>query len=140
MSETATVTAYKLPVYIPAQPPEVSIRVHSDQDADRITAVLEALGYRVLRDWQDPIGCGQVKCAAVSLAKRHKLTARELEILGLILEGQSNEQVAAVLSLSRATVKWHMHNIFAKTNTSSRENLLRLALQLPQTATETLPV
>jgi hypothetical protein len=47
-----------------------------------------------------------------------------------VLSGKTNEEIGRTLEISRATVKWHMHNIFAKTNTGNRESLLRLALQL----------
>ena len=46
------------------------------------------------------------------------------------LVGVCRGQISRALDISRATVKWHMHNIFAKSNTGNRESLLRLALQL----------
>jgi DNA-binding CsgD family transcriptional regulator len=108
---------------------EVAIRVASDGDASRITAVLEALGYVVVRDLTNY--SATLAIAAGRLAQRHKLTTRERQILERVLNGDGNEQIARMLELSRPTVKWHMHNIFAKTCVTSRENLLRLALQLP---------
>ena len=47
-----------------------------------------------------------------------------------MLAGRNNDEISKDLEISRATVKWHMHNVFAKTNTGNRESLLRLALQL----------
>jgi DNA-binding CsgD family transcriptional regulator len=131
MSEPITVSPDRLPPYQASTPPEVAIRVASDQDAARITAVLEALGYAVTRDWETG-PASHLATASVRVAQRHKLTAREREILDHVLVGASNEQISRALELSRATVKWHMHNIFAKTNTGTREALLRLVLQLPQ--------
>nr|WP_255215988.1 helix-turn-helix transcriptional regulator [Pseudenhygromyxa sp. WMMC2535] len=58
------------------------------------------------------------------------MTGREQDILERVLAGRNNEEIGVDLEISRATVKWHMHNIFAKSNTSNRESLLRLALQL----------
>ncbi len=55
------------------------------------------------------------------------LTRRECEILRLLGRGFSNKQIARELNLSVATVKNHVHNIFAKLNIHSRgEALARL--------------
>ncbi|EDM75067.1 putative transcriptional regulator [Plesiocystis pacifica SIR-1] len=109
---------------------EVHIRVARDEDAARISAVLEALGYSVLRQLDEGDGPARLRWAVTRLAQNHKLTDREQDILEFVLRGRNNEQIGRELSISRATVKWHMHNIFAKTNTGNREALLRLALQL----------
>jgi DNA-binding CsgD family transcriptional regulator len=109
---------------------EVHIRVTRDDDASRISAVLEALGYSVLRQLDEGDGPQRLRWAVTRLARRHKLTNREQDILELVLEGRANEHIGRTLEISRATVKWHMHNVFAKTNSGNRESLLRLALQL----------
>jgi DNA-binding CsgD family transcriptional regulator len=109
---------------------EVRIWVNHDDDANRVSAVLEALGYCVLRELEEGDGPTRLRWAVNRLARRHKLTAREQEILERVLAGRNNEEISKDLAISRATVKWHMHNIFAKTNTGNRESLLRLALQL----------
>jgi DNA-binding CsgD family transcriptional regulator len=109
---------------------EVHIRVAHDDDATRISAVLEALGYTVLRQLDEGDGPQRLRWAVTRLARRHKLTSREQDILELVLEGRTNTQIGRMLDISRATVKWHMHNVFAKTNTGTRESLLRLSLQL----------
>ncbi|KIG19339.1 hypothetical protein DB30_03895 [Enhygromyxa salina] len=95
-----------------------------------MSAVLEALGYCVLRELEEGDGPTRLRWAVNRLARRHKLTAREQEILERVLAGRNNEEISKDLEISRATVKWHMHNIFAKSNTGNRESLLRLALQL----------
>jgi len=109
---------------------EVRIWVDHDDDANRVSAVLEALGYTVLRELEQGDGPARLNWAVSRLVRRHKLTAREQEILERVLAGLHNLEIATELEISRATVKWHMHNIFAKTNTGQRESLLRLALQL----------
>ena len=48
------------------------------------------------------------------------LTARELEVLKLINEGQSNQQIAEQLVIEIGTVKNHVHNILDKLHVSSR--------------------
>jgi DNA-binding NarL/FixJ family response regulator len=51
------------------------------------------------------------------------LTKEEQQVLTLICQGLSNEQIAANLSISINTVKMHIQNIFKKTNVSSRGQL-----------------
>jgi DNA-binding CsgD family transcriptional regulator len=109
---------------------EVRIRVERDDDANRISAVLEALGYTVLRELEEGDGPSRLRWAVERLAGRYKLTQREQDILEGVLAGRNNDEIGRELEISRATVKWHMHNLFAKTSTGNRENLLRLALQL----------
>ena len=48
------------------------------------------------------------------------LTTRELEVLKLISEGQTNQQIAENLVIEVGTVKNHVHNILDKLNVSSR--------------------
>jgi DNA-binding NarL/FixJ family response regulator len=55
------------------------------------------------------------------------LTRRELEVLGLIAGGLSNDEIAGRLYLSRATVKTHINRIFAKTGARDRAQAVRYA-------------
>ncbi len=48
------------------------------------------------------------------------LTSRELEVLKLISEGRTNQQIAENLVIEVGTVKNHVHNILDKLNVSSR--------------------
>ena len=43
------------------------------------------------------------------------LTAREMEVLHLIVEGHSNPQIAEALIITKATAKAHVHSILQKT-------------------------
>ncbi|RAG82571.1 DNA-binding response regulator [Streptacidiphilus pinicola] len=58
--------------------------------------------------------------AAASVALPDGLTAREAEVLGLIAAGLSNQEIAARLFVSVATVKTHINNLFAKTGVRDR--------------------
>jgi LuxR family maltose regulon positive regulatory protein len=48
------------------------------------------------------------------------LSEREIEILQLISEGQSNQEIGAQLYLSLNTVKAHTRNIYGKLGVNSR--------------------
>ncbi len=49
-----------------------------------------------------------------------ELTAREREVWGLIAEGRTNVQIAAQLSLSENTVKFHVQHLFRKLGVKNR--------------------
>ncbi len=55
---------------------------------------------------------------------------RELEILRLIHQGRSNQEIGAQLFLSLSTVKWHNQNIFAKLQVQRRTEAVARALAL----------
>ena len=57
-------------------------------------------------------------------------TARELELLTLVDAGLSNQQLADKLSVSVATVKWHLYNLYTKLGVSSRSAALSRARAL----------
>ena len=60
--------------------------------------------------------------------KHFGLTPREREIVGVILTGCSNNDIAAKFSISEKTVKHHLTNIFDKVGVSSRLELALFAL------------
>ncbi|WP_137817174.1 LuxR C-terminal-related transcriptional regulator [Pseudomonas sp. 2FG] len=45
---------------------------------------------------------------------------REREILRFVAAGLSNREIAQAVHLSEATIKWHLHNLFAKLGVRSR--------------------
>jgi DNA-binding NarL/FixJ family response regulator len=55
------------------------------------------------------------------------LTAREVEVLGLIAEGLSNGEIAAALFIGETTVKTHINNAFAKIGVRNRAEAVRYA-------------
>lgn len=52
------------------------------------------------------------------------LTERETEILRLLLEGRSNQEIGQLLYITTGTVKTHVHSIFGKLEVSRRGQLL----------------
>jgi len=55
------------------------------------------------------------------------LTDREREILNLIVQGQSNADIAARLALCLKTVRNHVSNIFSKLQVADRAQAILLA-------------
>jgi DNA-binding NarL/FixJ family response regulator len=55
------------------------------------------------------------------------LTTRETEVLLLIAEGLTNQEIARKLHVSTATVKTHINNLFAKTGLKDRAQAVRYA-------------
>jgi LuxR family maltose regulon positive regulatory protein len=58
------------------------------------------------------------------------LSAREMEVLALIAEGKSNQEISAELYLALNTVKRHAYNIFAKLEVKKRTQAVSKARQL----------
>jgi LuxR family maltose regulon positive regulatory protein len=80
---------------------------------------------------------GRSPSAAPSLAaprrgEAEELTERELKILRLLKAGLGNRELAQSLFLSEATVKWHLHNIFAKLGVKNRTSALARAQEMSQ--------
>jgi predicted ATPase/DNA-binding CsgD family transcriptional regulator len=57
------------------------------------------------------------------------LTRREMEVLRLVAQAQSNREIAATLVLSEKTVERHLGHIYAKLQVSSRTGAARLAVE-----------
>ena len=55
------------------------------------------------------------------------LTTRETEVLVLIAEGLTNQEIARSLQVSTATVKTHINNLFAKSGLKDRAGAVRYA-------------
>ena len=58
-----------------------------------------------------------------------ELSARELEVLELIVKGHSNREIGEALGISEATVKWHVNIILSRLNVSDRTQAAVTALQ-----------
>ena len=58
----------------------------------------------------------------------YQLTPRELEVLALVTQGQSNAQIASALTLSERTVHAHLRSIFSKLAVNNRVEATTLAL------------
>jgi len=61
--------------------------------------------------------------------KSSNLSERETEIIKLICESFTNEQIAEKLNISFDTVKWHRANIMTKTNCSNSVSLVLYSIK-----------
>ncbi|MBW4535909.1 MAG: HTH domain-containing protein [Pleurocapsa minor HA4230-MV1] len=66
---------------------------------------------------------------AENLSQEALLSARELEIVELVVTGLSNHKIAQRLEISKRTVDNHISNILKKTNAANRVELVRWSLQ-----------
>ncbi len=62
-------------------------------------------------------------------APYESLTARELEVLRLLVRGLRNKEIAARLFVSERTVNFHLANIYQKLNVSGRTEALSKAIE-----------
>jgi two-component system response regulator DegU len=83
-----------------------------------------ATAERVLKQFQEMalMGLFKEKVAA-------PLTAREIQILSYIANGNSNKQVAHVLGISEQTIKNHISAILRKLNANDRAHAVALAIR-----------
>jgi DNA-binding NarL/FixJ family response regulator len=69
---------------------------------------------------------------ATRLARRlplSELSARELEVLRLIVQGMSNKEIGSALSITESTVKNHVNSILSKLNVNDRTQAATTALR-----------
>ena len=57
------------------------------------------------------------------------LTEREYEILQLVLDGHSNQEIANKIYLSVNTIKFHLKKVYAKLDVSNRMEIMQLLIK-----------
>lgn len=70
-----------------------------------------------------------VKAATRPPELGHDLTGREQEVLGLLVDGLTNAQIAQKLDISISTAKFHVSTILSKLRVASRTEAVSVALQ-----------
>lgn len=65
-----------------------------------------------------------------ALITQLQLSKRELEILALMAQGMSNEEIAATIFVSLSTVKTHNQNLFVKLDVKRRTQAVEKAKRL----------
>ncbi|MGI6090404.1 MAG: helix-turn-helix domain-containing protein [Saccharofermentanales bacterium] len=77
----------------------------------------------------NPVGPSEIQPAAAVDIERFAFTKREKEIFDLILAGLTATEIAKCLFITERTVRFHMTNIYKKTDTQSRRELLAKLIQ-----------
>ena len=99
---------------------------HDAQTAPYVSQLLAAFGPQAT-----PEKYATVPTAATSAhLPLGDFSQRELEILRLIRDGHSNQNIGERLFLSLSTVKWHNQNIFSKLDVQRRTEAVARAVQL----------
>ncbi len=104
-----------------------------DMDPDRLAAALRGvmdgeaalprtLALRVMRQLQSP----SRRVFRPSAGAAARLTSRETEVLELMAEGLSTEQIADKLFVGKVTVRTHVSNVLKKLRVPDRESAVRL--------------
>ena len=106
------------------------IRIFVDEGAPMARLLYEALSRGVHPEYvrrllavfhiDEPEQATSARTKAAGAGLAEPVSERELEVLSLIGEGLSNQEIAARLYLSLHTVKAHARNIYAKLGVSSR--------------------
>ena len=96
-------------------------------DATQIDASLRAVaaGLIVRSPGARPVGFAAMAERAIQTL----LTPREIEVLGLIVEGSTNKIIARRLDISLHTVKFHVESLFRKLGVRSRSEAVAKALE-----------
>jgi DNA-binding NarL/FixJ family response regulator len=100
-----------------------------------VDQIVEAL-HTVLRGGTALAATAQARLVAAALGDAEQatpapdqLTTREIQVLRLMADGLRNEQIAARLAISTATVKSHVNHIFAKIGVVDRAQAVAYAFR-----------
>jgi non-specific serine/threonine protein kinase len=102
-------------------------------ETGRARSLIEAAGdaFATLDDIERQLTTGAPSARPASTAPGifADLTARELEVLRLLIEGRSDREIAEALFISPRTAQGHVAHIFTKLNVSTRTAAVATALQ-----------
>ena len=98
-------------------------------DPKVVETLVAALG-NLVPEREPPASTEQRGAASSRSALAEPLTERELEVLRLVAEGDSNQDIARKLVVSLATVKTHINHIFGKLDAESRVQVVARARAL----------
>ena len=100
--------------------------LYKTTDADNFIEVIRA----VANGHAPPTGSEKEGAGAPSVAQlRAQLTARELQIVKLVVEGSSNDRIAGSLFISKHTVRKHREHINQKLDIHSPASLAAFAIK-----------
>ena len=95
-------------------------------DPKVVETLVAALG-QLVPDRNAAPAVAEYRPATATAAVPEPLTERELEVLSLIADGDSNQEIARKLVVTLATVKTHVNHIFGKLGAESRVQVVARA-------------
>ena len=99
------------------------------QLVEALRAVVDGKYWLRGREIESPAAViGQLTSAGSAPSSTFNLTRREFEIVGAVVEGNGNRDIARKFAISEDTVKRHLTNIFDKTGVSTRLELAMFAV------------
>jgi len=90
---------------------------HADPDRSFVERILAATGTDLSRP-------------RTNRALTEPLSDRELQMLSMLANGDSNREIGRALYISENTVKYHLKNIYSKLTVNSRTQAISVARQL----------
>jgi two-component system, NarL family, response regulator len=106
---------------------------HKGIDAKKLVLAIRSLAAGAT--WWDCNASHQIHAALNQIEQslrpidEFQLTKRELEVLTLVANGKTNQQIAQHLFITAGTVRVHVHSILQKLNVSDRTQAAIFALQ-----------
>ena len=85
-------------------------------EVDKSRALLDRVRSAVIADQQSAITCLTVGAPV--------LTKREIQVIELLVQGQSNKLIADKLGLSEHTAKFHVNNVLKKFGVTTRSEVI----------------
>ena len=103
----------------------ISCLLDHDDDASEVASTLDAMNAYIEYNLRGFAGRtkSELRC---DLAKCFSLSPRELDVVELLMSGQTNSAIAEALHISVATVKSHVLKIFEKAGVPNRASLVSL--------------
>lgn len=85
--------------------------------------------YHEIKSWYTLINGEIINGQLCSTNQTHMLTKREIEVLQLISQELTTEQIASQLQVSVPTIETHRHNLFQKLRVKSVVGLIKEAIR-----------
>jgi DNA-binding NarL/FixJ family response regulator len=110
----------------------LSKSANGDEIRDAIAKVMqgESLQPMLSVAVDNPEGGQLLDRVRISLAKQHRITQRQAEVLVLLAEGLSNKHICRRLELTEATVKFHLKALFLALGVHNRTECVAVARRL----------
>lgn len=109
---------------LPRASPRIVVRARDPLLRSLILERLAGLG-DLAEETDGASAAGGGDAVVVAAAGESPLTPREIEVLGLLAEGLANKEIAARLSFSTHTAKFHVESVLRKLEAANRAEAVR---------------